>query len=166
MLVVLNTNLFIILINNIKMSIDISVNEPVFPIRTAAKLLNISVHTLRMYEREGLILPYKKNSSHRLYSKADLERLECIRAAINSQKISIAGIRTLYSMIPCWKILDCGEDGRTCKVFEQHAQPCWNLKHRNNFCDTKECRNCEIYMNFGTCQRIKEKINDLLISKN
>lgn len=166
MLVILNTNLFIILINNFNMSIDISVTEPVFPIRTAAKLLNISVHTLRMYEREGLILPYKKNSSHRLYSKADLERLECIRAAINTQKISIAGIRTLYSLIPCWKILSCGESGKTCEAFEQHSQPCWNLKHKRNHCSTIQCRNCEIYTSFGTCQRIKEKINDLLISKN
>jgi predicted site-specific integrase-resolvase len=40
--------------------------EPVFSISTAAKLLDVSVHTLRMYEREGLIIPFKKDSSQRL----------------------------------------------------------------------------------------------------
>ncbi len=34
--------------------------EPIFPISTAAKLLNISLHTLRMYERERLIISFKK----------------------------------------------------------------------------------------------------------
>jgi MerR family transcriptional regulator/heat shock protein HspR len=43
--------------------INVAHNEPIFPISTAAKLLNISVHTLRMYEREGLFIPYKKDSN-------------------------------------------------------------------------------------------------------
>ena len=47
-------------INKYKLDIDFSNTEPVFPISTAAKLLKISVHTLRMYEREGLIIPFKK----------------------------------------------------------------------------------------------------------
>jgi hypothetical protein len=48
-------------LNTTVMSIQLPLNEPLFPIRTAAKLLNISVHTLRMYEKEGLIIPFKKN---------------------------------------------------------------------------------------------------------
>ncbi len=31
-------------------------NEPIYPIGVASKLLGISVHTLRMYEKEGLII--------------------------------------------------------------------------------------------------------------
>ncbi len=48
---------------------EVQKDEPIYPIRTAAKLLNISVHTLRMYEKENLILPFKKSTSHRLYSR-------------------------------------------------------------------------------------------------
>ena len=77
---------------------------PLYPISSAAKLLNISVHTLRMYEKNGLILPYKKESNHRLYSESDIDRLKCIRKAINQRKISINGIKTLYAMIPCWQV--------------------------------------------------------------
>ena len=55
---------------------EVSKEEPIYPIRIAAKLLNISVHTLRMYEKEDLILPYKKSSSHRLYSINDIDRIQ------------------------------------------------------------------------------------------
>ena len=56
--------------------------EPVYAISTAARLLGISVHTLRMYEKEGLIVPFKSNGNQRKYSDMDLERLRCIRRAI------------------------------------------------------------------------------------
>ena len=34
-------------------------NKPVYTISTAARLLGISIPTLRMYENEGLIIPFK-----------------------------------------------------------------------------------------------------------
>ncbi len=34
-------------------------NQPKYKISEAAKILGISVHTMRMYEREGLIIPLK-----------------------------------------------------------------------------------------------------------
>ena len=82
---------------------------PLFSIGTVARMLGISVFTLRMYEREGLVVSHKAASSHRLYSHSDVERLKCIRHAINDEKISIAGIRKIYSMIPCW---DCDHSRR------------------------------------------------------
>jgi MerR family transcriptional regulator, heat shock protein HspR len=137
--------------------------EPVYPISAAAKLLNISVHTLRMYEREGLIVPFKKETNHRLYSKADLERLSCIRRAINEHKISIAGIKTIYSLIPCWKILGCGEEERnSCEAFTSHTQPCWTFNHKNNKCADRVCRECTIYKDFNECKSIKESITNLI----
>jgi len=64
-------------------------DEPKYTISNAAKLMGISVHTLRMYEREGLIIPFKKESNQRLYSDRDLERVKCIRKTINDDKIHI-----------------------------------------------------------------------------
>lgn len=137
--------------------------EPVYPISAAAKLLNISVHTLRMYEREGLIVPFKKETNHRLYSKADIERLSCIRRAINESKISIAGIKTIYSLIPCWKILGCSEEERKeCEAFSSHSQPCWSFDHKNNLCEDRECRDCTVYKDFNECKVIKESLTNLI----
>jgi MerR family transcriptional regulator/heat shock protein HspR len=145
------------------MKLNFPDNEPVFPIRTAAKLLNISVHTLRMYEREGLIIPFKKSSNQRLYSKADLERIECIRRAINTEKLSIKGIVRIFSLIPCWKIAGCSEEDRkNCKAYNGNSVPCWMINHKNNFCSDRECRTCEVYNNYGECHSIKEKIKELI----
>lgn len=137
-------------------------DEPVYPIRTAASLLNISVHTLRMYEKEKLILPYKKSTSHRLYSESDIERIKCIRTAINELKISINGIKTIYSMMPCWEVMQCGKEERNkCGAFTNHNGPCWSVKGDDTICANKDCRSCKVYSDFSDCNNIKEFIKKL-----
>ncbi|MCX7798657.1 MAG: MerR family transcriptional regulator [Melioribacter sp.] len=141
---------------------NIDNKEPLFPISTAAKLLNISVHTLRMYEREGLIIPFKKESNQRLYSKADLERIECIRKAINESKISINGIKTIYSLIPCWSVMNCShKDRKNCKAYNEHTGPCWNYEHPKTICEKRNCRDCDVYQKYTQCNEIKELIKSI-----
>src|SRR3989304_5728011 len=111
-LVFINIKNYLLASNQIKMIETNNFEEPLFPISITAKLLGISVHILRMYERENLIIPFKKKTNHRLYSKADIERISCIRRAINEYKISIAGIKTIYSLIPCWQIVKCSDEDR------------------------------------------------------
>ncbi len=138
-----------------------NINLPLFPISSAAKILDISVHTLRMYEKEGLIIPFKKESSHRLYSKADIDRLICIRKAINESKISIAGIKSIYSLIPCWEITKCTKNDREiCEAFNSHTKPCWTFEHSNNPCGEKDCRLCDVYSLYSECGKIKELITN------
>ncbi|MGA8264655.1 MAG: MerR family transcriptional regulator [Ignavibacteriaceae bacterium] len=137
-------------------------SQPVYTISVAANLLGISVHTLRMYEKEGLIIAYKKDSGHRLYSEDDLERLKCIRKAINESKISIAGIKTIYSFIPCWKITGCSENERSnCPAFTAHSKPCWTFEHKTNICSSRVCRECSVYRDFSDCTKIKNLMNQL-----
>ena len=144
---------------------EVSKEEPIYPIRIAAKLLNISVHTLRMYEKEDLILPYKKSSNHRLYSRNDIDRINCIRSAINDSKISINGIKTIYAMMPCWEILNCSKEDRSkCSAFLRHSEPCWSVKGDDTICATKDCRNCLVYQEYGECGSIKNFIRNKLTS--
>lgn len=136
---------------------------PLYPISSAAKLLDISVHTLRMYEKEGLIVPFKKESSHRLYSNSDIERLKCIRQGINEYKISIAGIKAIYSLIPCWDIVKCSEDDRNnCNSFNEHTKPCWCYAHENT-CRERKCRECDVYKKHSECGAIKNLIKSITI---
>ncbi|SRR5574338_276104 len=138
-------------------------DRPVYPIRTAAKLLNISVHTLRMYEKEDLIIPFKKSTSHRLYSKSDIERINCIRSAINDSKISINGIKTIYSMMPCWEVLNCSKEDRSkCAAYLRHNSPCWAIKGEDTICASKDCRSCTVYQDYGECGSIKKFIRKKL----
>lgn len=138
-------------------------DNPVYTISTAASLLHISVHTLRMYEREGLIIPFKKDSNQRLYSDKDLERMRCIRATITEEKIGIEGIRRLLSVIPCWAIVKCSaKDRKNCTAYNGYSKPCWMLKHKNNVCAMKDCRACEVYASFSNCRSIKDKLKEII----
>lgn len=139
------------------------INDAIYTISNAAKILNISVHTLRMYEREGLLLPYRKESNQRLYSLKDLERVRCIQKTINKDKINIEGIRRFLALLPCWSILNCSENDRNnCTYYSSHEKPCWMINHNNNICKDRECRECEVYQSFGSCESIKNKLKELL----
>ncbi|MDP3150589.1 MAG: MerR family transcriptional regulator [Ignavibacteria bacterium] len=140
---------------------------PVFTISTAATLLGISIPTLRMYEKEGLIVPFKKESNQRLYSQTDLDRIRCIRETINKDKISIAGIKRILSMIPCWDILRCTEQDRiNCLAFKEHTNPCWDYNHTTGICGTKNCRECDVYLNFAECSKIKSHFISITLNRN
>lgn len=144
------------------METKIKYKTPIYPIRTAAQMLGISVPTLRMYEKEGLIIPHKTPGNQRIYSEADLERLRCIRRAISESKISINGIKTMYSLIPCWEVAKCvDEDMKNCNAFMSHEQPCWTFKHPNTVCEDKDCRECEVYTEYSQCGSIKNLIKKI-----
>ena len=141
---------------------QIESDEPIFPISTAARLLKISVHTLRMYEREGLFIPYKKESNQRLYSKDDIERIQCLRRAINESKISINGIKTIFSLLPCWEVKGCSQNEReNCKAYNNHNRPCWSYDHEDNTCKDKNCRECVVYKDYSECGKVKELIKSI-----
>lgn len=135
---------------------------PIYSIGTVARMLGISVFTLRMYEREGLLIAHKADSNQRRYSASDVERLQCIRRAITEQKFSIPAIKTIYAMVPCWDLIGCSEDDRTtCPAFLGHSQPCWSYEHKNNACAKLECRACPVYQQTTDCGKIKESITSL-----
>jgi MerR family transcriptional regulator/heat shock protein HspR len=138
-------------------------NEPIYPIGVASKLLGISVHTLRMYEKEGLIITARgTNQKNRLYSIADIERMECIRDAITKKKYSIPSIKTMLSLIPCWKIINCREEERmNCPAYNSIGTPCWAYDHKDNICAIKKCRECKVYNDFTNCDDIKKLLKEI-----
>jgi MerR family transcriptional regulator/heat shock protein HspR len=132
---------------------------PVYSIGTVARMLGISVFTLRMYEREGLIISHKSDSNQRRYSQSDVDRIRCIRRAITELKFGIAGIKGVYALIPCWSIVNCSaEDRANCEAFKGHLKPCWAHKHESNSCSTRICRECPVYQKLTDCDKIKESI--------
>ncbi len=136
-----------------------SPDSPIYTISAAAKILGISIPTLRLYEKEGLIIPYKKESNQRRYSPTDLNRIRCIRDAINKDKISISGIRRILALNPCWDLMKCTvEDREHCLAFQDHTKPCWAHNHTTGICGTKSCRECGVYTNSATCDGIKRSI--------
>jgi len=130
-----------------------------YTIGEAADILGISIPTIRMYEREGLIIPQRKRSKHRRFSQADIERIRCIRSMINHEKVSIAGIRHMLSLIPCWSIKNCPPDERVkCGAYQQHDKPCWMASVKSWDCRSLECRECVVYTTIANCETVKKTI--------
>jgi MerR family transcriptional regulator, heat shock protein HspR len=133
--------------------------EREYSIGEAADILGISIPLLRMYEREGLVLPYRRGSKHRRYTELDLNRVRCIREMITKEKVSIAGIQHLLALIPCWKIKNCPEDARSgCAAFQQHTAPCWMVSNKPWECRNADCRLCPVYTEISDCHSLKQSI--------
>ena len=133
--------------------------EAVLTIGVVAKQLNVSVQTLRLYEQEGLILPYKTKGGRRIYSMHDMDRLRCIREMIKVHGLNLNGIKRLMSMIPCWEFkggLD--EECRNCPAYYEAKGPCWTRGDVGPKCQLVDCRLCEVYRIDINCNKLKEVI--------
>ncbi len=137
-------------------------DKPLYSIGTAARILGVSVQTLRLYENEGLIITTKSDGNQRIYSESDIERLRCIRKAINEDKISIGGMKQLHGMIPCWDIIKCSSEERgVCPAFSNHIGGCWTYDHKHSVCAEHDCRLCEVYKLSTNCGHIKKQITKI-----
>jgi len=145
---------------NIGMNDNDKTETPFYSIGTVARMLGVSVFTLRMYERRGLILARKSSGNQRLYSQSDIERLKCIRTSISKHKISIEGIRRIQSMVPCWENVQCPMVQRlACPAFAASDAGCWTYKHQTNVCAGRDCLQCKVYLLAGDCEQIKSLVH-------
>jgi MerR family transcriptional regulator, heat shock protein HspR len=69
----------------------------VFAISVAAEMVAMEVQNLRVYERRGLIRPARTDGGTRLYSQADIERLEHIRELL-AEGLNLAGIARVLTL--------------------------------------------------------------------
>ncbi len=74
-----------------------SKRDAVYIISVAAELAGVHPQTLRIYERKGLIQPYRTPGGTRRYSEADLERLALI-SELTSQGMNLAGVRRVLAL--------------------------------------------------------------------
>ena len=71
--------------------------EAVYIISVAADLAGVHPQTLRIYERRGLLSPYRTPGGTRRYSAADLERLGLIQE-LTSEGINLEGVKRILEM--------------------------------------------------------------------
>ena len=66
-------------------------NKPLYMISVAADLAGLHPQTLRIYESKGLVTPQRTSGNTRMYSQADVERLELI-SQLTDEGINLAGV--------------------------------------------------------------------------
>ena len=75
-----------------------AVDQDLYFISVAARMLGMHPQTLRKYERLGLVQPTRTIGSMRLYSREELERLKLIKRLVDDGGINLAGVQRLLSI--------------------------------------------------------------------
>ncbi len=69
-----------------------------YMISTVSEMFNIHPQTLRLYEREGLLVPSRTEGNTRIYTDEDLEKLELILKLSRELGVNLAGIDIILNM--------------------------------------------------------------------
>ena len=72
-------------------------NRPLYMISVAAQLTGMHPQTLRVYEAKGLVQPGRSRGNTRLYSQADIDRLNLI-SELTAEGINLAGVVRILDM--------------------------------------------------------------------
>ncbi len=72
--------------------------EPRYVISIAAKMIGVQVHTLRYYERVGVIEPSRSSGNIRLYSEREITLLRRVKSLMGDLGVNLAGIEVILRM--------------------------------------------------------------------
>lgn len=72
-------------------------DKPLYMISVAAELTGMHPQTLRVYEQKGLVSPGRSRGNTRLYSQADIDRLNLI-SRLTDEGINLAGVIRVLDM--------------------------------------------------------------------
>ena len=74
-------------------------DQPCFVISVAARMVGVHAQTLRYYERVGLIWPSRTGGRQRLYSMADLERIQRVKSLTDEMGVNLAGAEVALKLM-------------------------------------------------------------------
>lgn len=76
----------------------VSVDEALYIISVAARMVGMHAQTLRKYERAGFLEPSRTDGRLRLYSRADLCRLWQIKRLVEMRGINLSGVELALAL--------------------------------------------------------------------
>jgi MerR family transcriptional regulator/heat shock protein HspR len=118
-----------------------------------ASHFGVSVDLLRLYEREGLLIPLKSAKGTRYFTEDDFPWITMLMCLVRDQGLNFAGIRRLLALLPCWDLRGCqGHNRRECSNLMGIIDPCWMA---GTCCDPKDCYHCQVYRAAAQCGNLK-----------
>lgn len=137
---------------------------PKYTLGVASKLTDIPTHSIRQYIDKGLLIPFRTETNRHLFSDVDIDRLQCIKDYLDVDGLNIAGIKTMFSLIPCWAIKPCnGEDRKNCKAYHDEGNPCWEASEKSARCMNSDCRTCNVYRLPEKCHSLKSLLREFIV---
>jgi len=81
--------------------------EPKYVISVAAKMVGIETHTLRYYEKLGLIQPHRSEGNIRFYSQDEIDRLCYVKTLMCDLGVNFAGVEVALHLMQRMKEMQC-----------------------------------------------------------
>jgi len=72
--------------------------DPRYVISVAARILGVQTHTLRYYEKVGIMEPYRSKGNIRLYSDSDIARLKQVKTLMDDLGVNLAGVEVILRL--------------------------------------------------------------------
>jgi MerR family transcriptional regulator, heat shock protein HspR len=118
-----------------------------------ARHFAVSVDLLRLYEREGILIPLKSAKGTRYFTELDYPWIATVLRLVREARLNFAGIRHLLALLPCWDIRACGESRKhDCSIVAGATTPCW-MEHK--CCIPGDCYACDVYRSACQCENLK-----------
>ena len=78
---------------------DLDEKEPRYVISIAARMVGVRTHTLRYYERIGVVEPSRSRGNIRLYSESDIAQLRRVKTLMDDLGVNLAGVEVIMRMV-------------------------------------------------------------------
>ena len=78
---------------------NVDETEPRYVISIAARMVGVQTHTLRYYERVGIIEPSRSRGNIRLYSARDIAHLRRVKTLMDDMGVNLAGVEVIIRMM-------------------------------------------------------------------
>lgn len=128
-----------------------------FSIGEVSRIVDLSQKTIREYEQLGMFKPNRHpRTNNRIYSEFEVEQIRRITRLIHNEGLTLACIRRITQLAPCWKIFDC-EVKEQCPAFAHANQPCYEVRLSKNTKCSGECDHCVVFINRPDAQKPKKK---------
>jgi len=125
-------------------------------IGAVAQHFSVSVDLLRLYEREGLLLPIKSARGTRYFTQNDFPWIALILRLVREARLNLAGIRHILAKLPCWRLRNCGfENKQGCPVIADPTRPCWSNRATCPVVCAQDCYFCPVYRSAPDCESFK-----------
>lgn len=84
--------------------LEIPEEEPIFPLSSILRLLDIDYYHLHEIIKEGLVKPKKIGKRKKLFSKRDIKCIKYIHYLMEEEGVNIKGVKIILKMQKGYKI--------------------------------------------------------------
>jgi len=122
-------------------------NTKLYLINEVSRRVNLSQKRIREYEREGFIKPRRdKRTNNRLYTDFEIAQIKRIYQLIHEEGFTLACLKKLLVLAPCWNIFDC-QNRAECPAYKKQHTPCYETRKNEMIPSLNSCEQCAIYLN-------------------